>query len=77
MANMLDRQQPVPFLPFSSRTGGVIMKAMKSRASTTPPANAKLDSKLKFGLPGTPEERRQEIRALMKKHAQTLRRLAR
>lgn len=31
---------------------------------------------LKFGLPGTPEERRQQIRAAMEKHAETLRRLA-
>jgi len=31
---------------------------------------------LKFGLPGTPEERRQQIRAAMKEHAETLRRLA-
>lgn len=31
---------------------------------------------LKFGLPGTPEERRQQIRKAMKKHAETLRRLA-
>ena len=31
---------------------------------------------LKFGLPGTPEERRQQIRAAIEKHAETLRRLA-
>jgi hypothetical protein len=53
------------------------MNVMKSRASTTSPDNASPDSKLKLGLPGTPDERRREIRALMKKHAETLRRLAR
>jgi hypothetical protein len=31
---------------------------------------------MKSGLPGTPEERRRDLRAAMKKNQQTLRRLA-
>ena len=31
---------------------------------------------MKSGLPGTPEERRRNIRAAMKEHSETLRRLA-
>jgi hypothetical protein len=48
------------------------MSAMKLRApsSTSKP-------KLKFGLPGSPVEQRRELRAAIKKHAETLRRLAR
>lgn len=41
-------------------------------AKRTKPAKREL----KFGLPGTPEERRQQIRAAMEKHAETQRRLA-
>jgi hypothetical protein len=42
----------------------------------SPPAKATSDSKMKSGLPGTPEEQRQQIRAAMKKNAETLRHLA-
>jgi len=31
---------------------------------------------MKSGLPGTPEEQRRDLRATMKKHQETLRRLA-
>jgi len=31
---------------------------------------------MKSGLPGTPEEQRRDLRAAMKKHQETLRRLA-
>jgi hypothetical protein len=31
---------------------------------------------MKSGLPGTPEEQRRDLRARMKKHEETLRRLA-
>ena len=31
---------------------------------------------MKSGLPGTPEEQRRDLRAAMKKHEETLRRLA-
>lgn len=31
---------------------------------------------MKLGLPGTPEEQRRELQAAMKKHEETLRRLA-
>lgn len=50
---------------------------MKPRASMTSPTKATNDPKLKSGLPGTPEEQRRDLRAAMKKHAETLRRLAR
>jgi hypothetical protein len=48
------------------------MKQEPSKNSKTPPD----DPKLKFGLPGTPEERRRLISEGMEKHAETLRRLA-
>jgi hypothetical protein len=32
--------------------------------------------KLKYGLPGTPEQRRRRIRAAIERHAETLRRLS-
>jgi hypothetical protein len=53
------------------------MSVMKPRAPTSAPDSAGPDPKLKLGLPGTPDERRREIRALIKRHAETLRRLAR
>jgi hypothetical protein len=49
---------------------------MNSRPSTTPPAKTATGPKLKSGLPGTPEEQQRDLRAAMKKHAETLRRLA-
>jgi hypothetical protein len=42
----------------------------------TSPAKAPPKPDMKSGLPGTPEEQRRELRAEMKKHAETLRRLA-
>jgi hypothetical protein len=33
-------------------------------------------TELRYGLPGTPEQRRQGIRSAMRRHAETLRRLA-
>jgi hypothetical protein len=53
------------------------MNLMKPRASTASPAKAAAEPKLKSGLPGNPEEQRRELRATMKKHAETLRRLGR
>jgi hypothetical protein len=50
------------------------MKAMKLRA---PNKSEKLADRLKSGLPGTPQEQRRDLRAAMKRHAETLRRLAR
>jgi len=49
------------------------MSTVKLRATDKP----KKSDKLKSGLPGSPEEQRRELRAAMKKHAETLRRLAR
>jgi hypothetical protein len=48
---------------------------MKRRAPATEAKPAE-DPKMKSGLPGTPEERRRLLREGMKKHAETLRRLA-
>jgi hypothetical protein len=41
-----------------------------------PSAKNPPDSKMKSGLPGTPEQQRQQLRAAMEKNAETLRRLA-
>jgi hypothetical protein len=49
---------------------------MNLRSSTTQSAKRSTEPKLKSGLPGTPEEQRRDLRAEMKKHAETLRRLA-
>jgi hypothetical protein len=49
---------------------------MATRSSTTPATKHGTEPKLKSGLPGTPEEKRRDLRAAMKKHAETLRRLA-
>jgi hypothetical protein len=49
---------------------------MKPRSSTKQPAKSATEPKVKSGLPGTPEEQRRDLRTAMKKHAQTLRRLA-
>lgn len=46
----------------------------QSRTSANPKPAAKPD--YKSGLPGTPEEQRRGLRDAMKKHAETLRRLA-
>jgi hypothetical protein len=48
---------------------------MKPHAPS-PPTKAPERPDLKSGLPGTPEEQRRGLRAAMKKHAETLRRLA-
>jgi hypothetical protein len=49
---------------------------MKPQAPAKPSVKATPDSKMKSGLPGTPEEQRRELREAMKKHQETLRRLA-
>jgi hypothetical protein len=49
---------------------------MKPRAPANSSAKVTLDSKMKSGLPGTPEEQRRLIREAMEKNAETLRRLA-
>lgn len=51
------------------------MEAMKPQAPSTP-SKAPEKPDMKSGLPGTPEEQRRELRAAMKKHQETLRRLA-
>jgi hypothetical protein len=53
-----------------------IISVMKLHAPTTPAKKVASKRKLESGLPGTPEEQRRELRAAIKKHAETLRRLA-
>ena len=48
---------------------------MKPQAPPTPMSSTEKPD-MKSGLPGTPEEQRRELRAAMKKHQETLRRLA-
>jgi hypothetical protein len=48
---------------------------MKPQAPSTPKKTA-VKPEMKSGLPGTPEEQRRDLRAAMKKHQETLRRLA-
>jgi len=48
---------------------------MKPQAPSTPTTTTDKPD-MKSGLPGTPEEQRSELRAAMKKHQETLRRLA-
>jgi hypothetical protein len=51
------------------------MVAMKPKAPTAQRKTAEKPD-MKSGLPGTPEEQRRDLRAAMKKHQETLRRLA-
>jgi hypothetical protein len=51
-------------------------RAMNPRPSSTQSAKSATEPKLQSGLPGTPEEQRRGLRAAMKMHAETLRRLA-
>lgn len=53
------------------------MNVVKPQAPTDSSSKAATKAELKSGLPGTPEEQRRELRAAMKKHAETLRRLGR
>jgi hypothetical protein len=48
---------------------------MKPQAPSTPTKTTE-NPNMKSGLPGTPEEQRRELREAMKKHQETLRRLA-
>jgi hypothetical protein len=48
---------------------------MKPQAPSAPAKSTKKPD-MKSGRPGTPEEQRRELRAAMKKHQETLRRLA-
>lgn len=48
---------------------------MKPQAPSTPSKSTEKPD-MKSGLPGTPEEQRRDLRAAMKKHEETLRRLA-
>lgn len=52
------------------------MSEMKARARQSPAKRPAAKRELKSGLPGTPEEQRRELQATMKKHNETLRRLA-
>jgi hypothetical protein len=47
---------------------------MKPQASSAPKTTERTD--MTSGPPGTPEEQRRDLRAAMKKHQETLRRLA-
>jgi hypothetical protein len=49
---------------------------MKPNAQPTTAKKSPAKRELKSGLPGTPEQQRRELRAAMKKHDETLRRLA-
>jgi hypothetical protein len=49
---------------------------MKARAQSSSARKTVPKRELKSGLPGTPEQQRRELRAAMKKHDETLRRLA-
>ena len=51
-------------------------ESVKPRAASASKLSSTAKSELKSGLPGTPEEQRRDLRAAMKKHAETLRRLA-
>jgi hypothetical protein len=51
------------------------MVVMKPKAPTAPRKTTEKPD-MKSGLPGTPEEQRRDLRAAMKKHEETLRRLA-
>jgi len=53
------------------------MDPVKSQPHPTALPKSSPQGKLKSGLPGTPEEQDRGLRAAMKKHAETLRRLAR
>lgn len=53
------------------------MNSVKPQASRSKNPPTGEQPKLSYGVPGTPEERRQGLRALIKQHAETLRRLAR
>ena len=48
---------------------------MKPHAPSAPTKTTEKPD-MKSGLPGTPEEHRRDLRAAMKKHEETLRRLA-
>lgn len=48
---------------------------MKPQAPAAPRKTTE-KAEMKSGLPGTPEEQRRDLRAAMKKHEETLRRLA-
>jgi len=52
------------------------ISAMKPNAQPTTAKKPPAKRQLKSGLPGTPEQQRRELRAAMKKHDETLRRLA-
>jgi hypothetical protein len=52
------------------------VRAMKNHASADSSMNETTNPTLKSGLPGTLKEKRRGLRAAMKKHAETLRRLA-
>jgi hypothetical protein len=51
------------------------VSAMKPQAPTAPRKTTEKPD-MKSGLPGTPEEQRRDLRVAMKKHEETLRRLA-
>jgi hypothetical protein len=50
--------------------------AMKPPQAPTAPKKTHEKPDMKSGLPGTPEEQRRDLQAAMKKHEETLRRLA-
>lgn|GEM_PF-1445337 len=54
-----------------------IMRTVKSQHNSAAAAKPSSQDRLKSGLPGTPAEQDRGLRAAMKKHAETLHRLAR
>jgi hypothetical protein len=53
------------------------MGIVKSQPQTKAPLRPSTQDNLRSALPGTPEEQDRGLRAAMKKHAETLRRLGR
>ncbi|HEX2097068.1 MAG TPA: hypothetical protein VHF50_06855 [Solirubrobacterales bacterium] len=49
---------------------------MNTRAPSSPAKKSASKKELKSGLPGTPEKQRRELQEAMRKHDETLRRLA-
>jgi hypothetical protein len=77
MADMLDMTAgSASHLPHPAK-GDATMRTVKPQASTSKNRSAGQRPELRYGVPGTPEERRRGLRALLKHHAETLRRLAR
>jgi hypothetical protein len=64
-----------PAIPNAVGPGCNNVSVMKPQAPSAPTKTTEKPD-MKSGLPGTPEEQRRDLRAAMKKHEETLRRLA-